>query len=159
MFIKNAIFIIFMIELIVIDWARTIYDTENERLFPDSVETLDYLKNKYKLAVVSLSRSEPVKAREKLIEDLGLDKYFELILIDPEDKNKLYEQAFAHFKLQPEEICIIDDRTVRGVQWGNKKGCETIWLQRGKFKDELPNEETGNPNYIIKTLNEVKQIL
>jgi hypothetical protein len=54
---------------------------------------------------------------------------------------------------------MIDDRTVRGIQWGNDKGCQTYWIQQGKFKDELPNEETGQPTQTLSTIGEIKKYL
>ncbi|MDP7115495.1 MAG: HAD hydrolase-like protein, partial [Candidatus Woesearchaeota archaeon] len=143
-----------MIKVVIIDWARTLFEAETYALYPEAKDLVQYLSQKYKLALVSLCKREPVPERRALIDSLELTQYFEQILIDPEDKNKLYEQAFEHFKVKPEEIAILDDRTVRGVQWGNKKGCKTIWVKQGKFKDELPNEETGQPNYKIDSLGE-----
>tara|TARA_Y100000310_G_C20701283_1_gene830148 strand:- start:6999 stop:7445 length:447 start_codon:yes stop_codon:yes gene_type:complete len=148
-----------MIKVVIIDWARTIYHVEEDELFSDARATVEYLAKKYKLAIVSLAMRETAEERKKLIKELDMEKYFEIILIDPEDKDKLYEQAFSHFNLQPEEIAVIDDRSIRGIKWGNKKGCQTFWINRGKFKDELPNEETGQPTETLSTIADIKKFL
>ncbi|MBI2607701.1 MAG: hypothetical protein HYW51_02665 [Candidatus Doudnabacteria bacterium] len=50
-------------------------------------------------------------------------------------------------------------RTVRGIQYANRHGHPSIWIQQGKFAHELPDSETGQPTYTITDLRELKQIL
>ncbi len=41
---------------------------------------------------------------------------------------------------------------IRRIKYGIKNGYPTVWLQKGKFSNELPNTETGEPLLIIKKL-------
>lgn len=147
------------IKAIIFDWGRTIYDTENHRLFPEVKSILEYLHTKYKLALVSLVKTGTIDERWQVIETNDLKKYFTSILFTETDKDTLYHETLAKLNLGRGEICIVDDRTIRGIAWGNKLGAMTIWLKKGKFANELPNEETGAPTYIIHELNELLTIL
>lgn len=145
--------------LIIFDWGRTLYDHENERLFPETKEVLEYLSKKYALAIVSLATNGNIAKRWKIIIENDLGKYFNSILFDPENKDRLYEITLKTLAVKPSKVVIIDDRTVRGIQWGNRHGTVTIWLKKGKFSNEGPNKETGNPTHIIKNLASLKTLL
>jgi len=45
------------------------------------------------------------------------------------------------------------------LKYGNLRGHPTVWLQKGKFADELPNEETKSPTFTIRTLEELADII
>tara|TARA_Y100000310_G_scaffold276666_1_gene294007 strand:+ start:2064 stop:2516 length:453 start_codon:yes stop_codon:yes gene_type:complete len=150
-----------MIKAIFLDWGKTVYDNDTQqdgKLYEGALETVEYLSKKYIVAMMSKT-AEPLEVRKQRIESSPIFKYLKLLLIDPDDKNKLYEQALKHFNLKPEEVAIIDDRTKRGIQWGTKRGATTIWIRQGRYKDELPNEETGKPDYIIYDIKEAMKIL
>ena len=148
-----------MIQAIILDWGRTLWDQENNCLFPETLEVLNYLSKKYRLILVSVCSREPVSVRFEKIKNLNLDSLFEAVLIDPERKEHLLDLAFEKLKLNPEEIAVIGDRMIREIAWGNQKGCKTIWIQKGKFANNLPNSETSQPMHTIHNLNEVLNLL
>ncbi|MBI3335415.1 MAG: HAD hydrolase-like protein [Candidatus Portnoybacteria bacterium] len=147
------------INAIIFDWGRTLYDHDNEQLFPEAKEVLEYLSKKYMLAIVSLATDGNIAKRWKIIIENDLGKYFDSILFDPEDKGRLYEITLQTLNVKPEEVVIVDDRTVRGIQWGNEHGTMTIWVKKGKFSNELPNDQIGQPTHTIETLTELKTLL
>lgn len=147
------------IKAIIFDWGRTIYDTENHHLFPAVKSILEYLHTKYKLALVSLVKTGTIDERWQIIETNDLKKYLASILFTETDKDTLYHETLKTLNLRGSEVCVVDDRTIRGVAWGNKHGAMTIWLKKGKFANELANAETGAPTYIIHELNELLTIL
>ena len=65
----------------------------------------------------------------------------------------------TNLDVAPHEIAIVDDRTRRGIRWGNRNGTTTIWLRQGKFSKELPDEDMGQPTYTINTLNDLFALL
>jgi FMN phosphatase YigB (HAD superfamily) len=146
-----------MKKLIVFDWGRTLYDPETEKLFPDTIEVLERLSQKYTLAIVALATAGEKKIKERLqiIKENNLEQYFTSILFDVKDKDIMYVKTLKDLKFKPKEVIIVDDRIIRGIKWGNKNGAPTIWFQNGKFKDELPNEYTGEPTYTIHSLSDI----
>jgi FMN phosphatase YigB (HAD superfamily) len=155
-----------MIKAIIFDWARTLYDVENNKEFGDAIKVLEYCKNKnYRLALVSLVAGEEsvkgttLEIRNQQINNSPLKIYFEKILTTGDNKNLALEKIVKYFGFLNQEVLIVDDRTIRGIKYGNQNGHPTVWLQKGKFANELPNSETGIPTYTIKSLLELKNII
>jgi len=63
-----------MIKAVIFDWGRTLYDNENNDLFPDAKEILEYLSKKYKLAIVSMANSE--EAQKRKVEDERINLFW-----------------------------------------------------------------------------------
>ena len=78
---------------------------------------------------------------------------------DKEKTEKHFLQCMKEIGTTPQETAVIDDRTVRGIKVGNQLGCMTFWVQKGKFADELPNEDTGEPTYRIDTIKDLLKYL
>lgn len=82
-----------------------------------------------------------------------------MILVGGEDKDEMYERALIDLNILPKNVVVVDDRMIRGIAWGNHRGATTIWLQKGKFADELPTAETGEPAFIVRDILEVINLL
>lgn len=155
------------ITAILFDWGWALYDSHDRKELSGSEEALTFCKSKgYRLALVSLvtkrytpdtSKSE----REQQIESSLLRKYFEFVLVtdDETGKDKALDEAVERLGILRANILIVDDRTVRGIRYANLKGHPSVWLQRGKFADELPDESIGRPTQTIHSLGELKDIL
>jgi len=148
-------------KLVIFDWGRTLYDPETKVLFPETKEVLEHLKSEgFMLAIVALATAGQEKILERLgiIQDEQLAQYFVSIKFDTENKGAMYEDTIREHKVEFGDVTIVDDRVIRGIAWGNKHGCTTVWVQNGKFAQELPSKETGEPTYIIKTIGEIKNV-
>jgi FMN phosphatase YigB (HAD superfamily) len=151
------------IKAIIFDWGRTLFDSDAKKEFPESEEVLKYCKAKgYKLATLSLVTEHAnagLEERKNQVEKSPLRELFDLAMVTDTNKDELFEEIVSTFKVPANKIAIIDDRVIRGIKWGNRNGSVTIWLQKGKFSSEMPNDETGQPKYIIRELKELLQIL
>ncbi len=148
-----------MVKAVIFDFGRTLYDRDNDRFFLEVPEVLEKLAPKYKLAIVSMAVSDDPEERKGVLRENSLEKYFDSIFFVKEDKDSAYEQALLELGVSPEEVAVVDDRIKRGIAWGNRRGATTIWFRNGKFKDELPGEETGEPAHIVTNLSELEGIL
>ncbi len=150
------------IEALIFDYGRTLYDPGNITLFPDAGATIAALASKYRLAIVSLvsgdDHEERTAARIAMLQHHQLDTYFSAILFGPANKERLYQQTLERLSLPASQVAIVDDRMIRGIAWGNKQGATTVWFRNGKFRDELPTVETGQPTYTIHHLTELLDI-
>jgi FMN phosphatase YigB (HAD superfamily) len=144
-----------MIKAIIFDWGRTLYDGENQMLFPGTENVLQILSALYILVIVSLASDGNIEKRIQILRECGIEKYFAAVYFAQNDKDSLYELALARLAITAREVVIVDDRVVRGIKWGNACGATTIWLRRGKFMNEEPSKETGPPTYVISRLEEV----
>ncbi|MBI2476373.1 MAG: HAD family hydrolase [Candidatus Taylorbacteria bacterium] len=151
------------VKAIIFDWGRTLFDSETKKEFSEAEKILALCKGRgYRLAVGSLTSihsNATLEERKKQIEDFPLRKYFEIVAVTDTDKDKSFDEIVQKFNLPREEILIVDDRTVRGIQYGNLRNHPTVWLQKGKFANELPNEETKSPTFIIHSLEELLDII
>ncbi len=147
------------IKTIFFDWGGTLHDPQGDVLFPGVPELLRKLAERYTLVLISLAKSAAPDARREKIKNSGIESYFKLILVGADDKDEMYEQALKDLAVSPEEVAVIDDRTIRGIAWGNRQGAMTIWIKRGKFASEGPTEETGQPVHRIDAVTEVAGIL
>lgn len=148
------------IKAIIFDYGRVLHDRETGGGWVEGArEVLDYCKSRYRLALVSLVKGEkPAQRMEKLV-GAGFDGYFEVIDMVEDDKDSAFERTVEKLGVPHVNIALVDDRTIRGVRWGNQHGCTTIWLRRGKFANESPNQQTGEPTWTISDLRELKKIL
>jgi FMN phosphatase YigB (HAD superfamily) len=147
-----------VMKLFIFDWGRTLYDVDAGFLFPETKTVLEELKTRgYVLAVVSLASAGPsaIVERKRVIEDEQLSQYFTSIKFDVEDKDRMYADTLRELEIPAVETVIVDDRMVRGIQWGNANSCTTVWLQKGKFADELPDNQTGTPTHTITSIGEL----
>ena len=147
-----------MIQAIIFDWGRTIYDKEHATLFLETKKVLKYCFEKYDLALVSLAIDDDIEGRFSKIDKYGIRKYFKFMLFHVSDKDSLFRNAIGNLKLKPQEILVVDDRMCR-LAFPISLGCQTIWIRKGKFMGEVPDEHTGNPAHIINSLEEILEII
>jgi len=142
------------IKAIIFDWGRTIYDKDNERLFLETKEVLEYCAKKYTLAIVSLAIDDDIEGRFVKLDAYDIRKYFKFALFHASDKDSSFRNAIGNLNLKPEQILVVDDRIKRS-SWCIKRGCKVIWIQKGKFANELPDDITGFPHLTVKSLKEI----
>ena len=152
-----------MIKVVIFDWGRTLFNSETKQEFLESEDILKFCKSHgLRLALISLvsaNANATLEERNAQIESSPLRAYFEIIRTTDTDKDALCVEVVKYFGVAPFELAIIDDRTIRGIAWGNRYGCTTVWLRKGRFSEELPSEATGQPTYTITDLLELKKIL
>ncbi|MBR2826911.1 MAG: HAD family hydrolase [Erysipelotrichaceae bacterium] len=124
-------------------------------LYDDAVSTLDYLKKKYRLGIVTngVTYSQRLKIRNCHIED-----YFEHIVVSEDAGIKkpdpgIFEYACRQFGLKPEECLYIGDMISNDVYGAVKAGMKAIWI----CKDEMRENMSSIPR--ISTLKELTEML
>jgi len=119
---------------------------------------LTELKNRgYKLGLITTSKN--TEERKQIIAQSGLQSFFDVTMINSTKVIEHFRQCIDQIGTLPETTCIVDDRTVRGVQSGNALSCMTIWIRNGKYIDELPTQITGQPTHTIPTIQDLLMIL
>jgi FMN phosphatase YigB (HAD superfamily) len=151
------------IKAIIFDWGRTLFDSETKKEFPEAEEVLMWCKQRgYSMAcasLVSIHANATLEERTRQIEISPLRHFFEFVSVTDQDKDKIFDEIVSKLNMPRSDILIVDDRIIRGIKYGNLRGHPTAWLQKGKFANELPNEETKNPTFIIRSLEELKNII
>jgi FMN phosphatase YigB (HAD superfamily) len=146
------------IKAIIFDWGRTLHDPQVDALFPGVLQLIKRLSETYILVLVSLAVTQTTEERRKTIAESGVADYFKVILVNTEHKDEMYDEVIKDLGLSSDEVALVDDQVIRGVAWGNRHDALTVWLKKGKFSEKLPNEETGEPNYIISDIRDLEKI-
>ena len=151
------------IKAIIWDWGRTLQD-ENERPLPGAEDILTYCASKgYEQVVVSLvspeSYAKTVAERELEIESSPLRHFFKFAYVTDQDKEPLFREAVEFFSVPPDQILFIGDRMKKEIKFAHANGHPSIWVRRGKFAGELPDESTGNPTYTVDSLDDIKNFI
>ena len=148
---------IYGIESIIFDWVGTLYQFNGKGLFPYSESVLKKLQKKYKLAVISKVVSNDLETRMIQINEIA--HYFKVRIVGLDKTQSDFVRCLKELKTEPENTLVVDDRTIRGIKIGNQLGCKTAWITQGKYANEIPNEETGEPTYKINTIEDLLEIL
>lgn len=146
-----------MIKGIIFDWIGTLALNSDE-LFPYTQRVIKKLSESYRLSIISIA-GEGVNKREEEITRSGLLDYFDHVIVDLKKTPKQYQECMNAMETSPQETLVVDDRTVRGIKIGNEIGCQTYWIRNGKYANEIPNEDTGQPTRIINSIEDLLEIL
>lgn len=145
------------------DWGRTLFDSETKKEFPEADTLLSYCVNKgYKIAVaslVSVHANATLPERIDQIRSSSLRKYFNLFEVTDTEKDIILDSLVSKLGLPRKQILIVDDRMIRGIKYGIQHGHPTVWFQNGKFADQTLNENTGKPDFIVNSLDEIINII
>lgn len=126
---------------------------DNYRLFPDTLKTLEALKGKYRLGIISDTWPSIVP----LLEHFGLLSYFDCTTYsyalgrykpDP----KMYQDALNKMELPPEETVFVDDGS-ENLQGAREQGIQPV-LIRAK-----PNPEHDSAMASIQSISELLTLL
>ena len=150
------------VRAIIFDWGRTLYDSGAKNEYPYAVEVVRHCASKYRLAIVSLVSplaNATLEERIEQIERSPLRTFFELVRVTDDDKDAAFDEVVRDLGIPRDQILIVDDRTVRGIRYGSRRGHPTVWFQNGKFAEELPSAETGEPTATIHSLEELRALL
>ena len=115
---------------------------DNWLLFDDTINTLEQLKNKYKLGIIT--NGDSVQQRQK-IENTKITNYFSQIIISSEvgfskPEKEIFELACKRIKEKPESSIMVGDNLKADVQGAINAGLNGIWINRRNEGFEFKNQ-------------------
>lgn len=131
---------------------------EGAYLFEDSVEVIDYLSKKYKLALVTNGLKDVQKSR---ISKTPLKDYFQELIISDEIKiskpdPRIFDYALDKLGYKDKSrVLMIGDSLTSDMQGGVNAGIDTCWYN----PNHLENKSGLSLTYEIHSLKELKEIL
>ncbi len=141
---------------VIFDFNRTIYDPQNASLMKGATDLLDFFRDKG--LVMSLLSKANQPGREEEIKNLGIETYFvDTIVTYGKKKPAHFRHLLEAMKTEPSETIVIGDRVKSEIHLGNELGMRTIWLRKGKFKEEWPDQKSEEPDFVVKSLEEILQ--
>lgn len=144
-------------KIIIIDFNRTIFDPETDKLMPGALELLYFLKSKKMIVyLLSHAKSESVAQRSNLIESLGIKDFFEKIFIKDGKSLEDFQLIMSfHKNLDRQSSWVIGDRVKKEIVLANQCGFKTIWFRNGKFATEVPTSIGEEPDFTIDNLEQI----
>lgn len=114
------------------------------------IETLEYLKSKYELVILTDWYADSQKERLKKV---GIEKYFDTIYSAEKTKRKPYKEAFmqAIGVNKPEECVMVGDSFERDIDGAINAGLQAIYYN--------PNNINEQEYKTIAKIKELKEIL
>lgn len=141
-----------MKKLIICDWNRTLYDPDNNCLFPDTLPFLEGLKNNILFLVSTNELNTSVPSKNPLI-----SRYFKKIIVGQPKTRRLFLNIKKEFPTF--EAWVVGDRIGSEIKAGNQAGCITIRIKQGKFSSEAPLDNSEIPDATVLNLMEAAEIL
>ncbi|MFQ5848790.1 MAG: HAD family hydrolase [Candidatus Methylomirabilales bacterium] len=126
---------------------------------PEHRELLEWLKPRYRLALISNFDHGPT-ARQ-ILDRTGMTSFFELILISDEVGHRkphpaIFTTACEALGISPHEAIFIGDSPHIDIAGAKGVGMGVIWLNRwGEHLDQ----SIPHPDYIVSRLEDIKSIL
>ncbi len=132
---------------------RTLYDPEKKELSANTFIVLAKLQNKFDLYLISRKENH----RMDTINNIGIKKFFkEIHLVDKKNKEVFYQIGKKTIR---ENVFVIGDRIPEEIKIANLLGYKTIWYQKGKFSEIIPQNKEEEPWQIIHNLLEIERHL
>ncbi len=130
--------------------------------YDDTIPTLTRLKNSgYRVGVVTDGLA--VKQWEKLVR-LGLQDMFDTVVVSEEagvekPDPAIFEKACEELEVMPEDCVYVGDRLDTDILGANRVGMTTVRLLRGRYKNQKPRSLQERPDFEIKRMEELLEIL
>jgi len=126
---------------------------EDATLFDEVLSTLECLRQKYLLCVISNGNSYPRK--------LGLEKYFEFIILSQDvgiqkPDPRIFALAIHKAGCTSNEFLYVGDSQEEDIVGARKADAHVVWLNR---KNEVRRLNIPRPDYEITTLSGLLAIL
>ena len=133
---------------------------ENTEPYPDTFEILDYLKDKYTLALIS--DTDGLKGMKNIrIQKSNIAQYFDYIIVPGDDTKSVkpnpepFLQIAKMAKVKPskKECIMVGDKPFTDIKGAKNAGFTTVLILRTDWKVDPV------PDHLIKELLELKKIL
>lgn len=126
---------------------------EDVKLFDEVLPTLEQLRQRYVLGIISNGNSYPRK--------LGLEKYFRFIILSQEvgvekPDPGIFILAIQEAKCTPDEFLYVGDSQEDDIVGAKRAGVNVAWVNR---RNDVRGPNIPIPDYEITTLSDLLKIL
>ncbi|BBB32762.1 conserved hypothetical protein [Thermotomaculum hydrothermale] len=144
-------------ELKLLEKIKTFIYNQPSIPYPGVKETLEYLKRKYKL--ILLTKGEEKEQLNK-VERSGLSRFFNSSIVLNDKKEEHYRELIVSLKLNPEKTVMVGNSPKSDINPAVKAGMYGILIQR-ETQWEYEEEELIDSDriIIIRSFKELKNVL
>lgn len=138
---------------------RLKWHKEDERLYPETVEVLKFLKAKYKIGVIanqSLGTADRLRQWDIL-------QFIDLVIASAEEgvskpDPRIFEIALERAGCKAENAVMIGDRIDNDVVPAKKMGMKTVWIRQGGGGLWQLQDPEQQPDFTVDNLGELVKI-
>jgi len=128
-----------------------------DSLFPEVEEVLEALKGRYKLGLLSNNIVEYARGP---LEHLGLERFFDVVVISGEENTRkpepeIFYRALRRIETNPWETVMVGDAILEDVAASKRVSMTAVWVNRSGEASKLDVK----PDYTIRDLRELLDIL
>lgn len=146
------------VKVVIFDYTGTLFNPFSGTIYPEVPKVLKSLKEKgLKLALVT--KAGNILQKDNEFKKLNLDKYFDVLDVIPVEAKKEFSHILGKLKIKGTECAVVGDRVKGEILEGNRIGAKTVWILQGEFLDEIPENELEQPDYKIKSISEITNLL
>ncbi|HDN62352.1 MAG TPA: HAD family hydrolase, partial [Candidatus Bathyarchaeota archaeon] len=118
--------------------------------FPETEEVLEYLKGRYRLAVISNASSELPRYA---IKRLGLESYFEVIVLSRDigirkPSPEIFKFTLQKLRLSSFQAVHVGDSMEKDVLGAKRVGMKAVWINRSG------EEASVDADYVLRSISE-----
>ena len=130
---------------------------------PNAHEVLEFLTDRYKLAIICNTSASGERIRE-ILRSTDIDRFFDLVVVSSEvglrkPDEGIFRIALENLDLQPDEVVMVGNRVSADILGGNGVGMKTVLIKWNDRYLEKVTCELERPTYTIKSLRELISIV
>lgn len=151
-----------LIKAVVFDLGDTLVSQETGDSSPFAVEVLDWLRGRYKLALITnVLSTTPREKIDSILRDAGLGGFFDVVAVSSEygfskPDPRIFEIVLGELGVGAEEAVMIGNTVSTDIFGANRVGMRTILFQP---QEAYHRSEWENPDHEIRSLSELINIL
>jgi putative hydrolase of the HAD superfamily len=131
--------------------------TYEDRLREDTISTLEKLKKKFKIGIISNTHFYGPLIRSK---KFGISKYTDIIVLScifgkAKPASEIFVYVLSKLKAKPKEAIFVGNDPFYDIYGAKKVGMKTVWITDNQT--DLPKEQ--KPDYTIKELRELFEVI
>jgi len=132
--------------------------THTVKLFGGTIELLDALEGKVKMALATMSNREVM---EKQLSEKGLGKYFSIVITydevqRPKPNPEVFLKTAEKLGVQPERCVVVED-SIFGVKAAKQAKMRCIAIPSGSYSIKELSE--AKPDLTVNSIKEIQKIL
>lgn len=139
---------------------KTPWHSEDEKLFPYTIDTLNYLKQKgYKLGIIAnqVTGTSDRLANWNMLDYFSVIASSDILGVAKPDKS-IFETALDMANCKAQNAVMVGDRMDNDILPAKEIGMKTIWIL-GKYANQISKEIKSKADYALKTIADIKTIL
>ncbi|MBW3003385.1 HAD family hydrolase [Candidatus Woesearchaeota archaeon] len=138
------------------------YINKKAKLLPHVKSTLNYLKKRYTLVVMSDSDGKRSLKIDR-IKAVGIYDVINLIVLGDDVKInkpslKYYDYILRRLKLKARDCVMVGDKPEVDLRLAKKLGMKTVWIKHGSWSKQLKGKKFSYVDYTVTDFKQLRKI-